>query len=432
MITTIDPMADSAGGSVPKFASSLSVRAESASAAKEAADRATERLGGVSPDLAFAFITAPHVDRASEIASMLTRRLGVRHLVLMSASGVIAGSVEVESGPGISLMLASLPGAVVKPFLLQELPRVPAEPTEEWRRDIFAPAMHITPEHSGTLILADPFSVPLVRTLPAMSAASRGRPVTGALASSADGPGRNVIALNDQVMTSGGLGLSFAGTLTLDGVISQGCKPIGPTMLVTKAQGNVILELSGKRAIETLRDALRGLPPKNRTELTRGMLLGRVINEYKERFGQGDFLIRGVKAIEGESGAIISDDFFRVGQTVQLHVRDAESARGDLEMVLDAQKLGTRPVGGLVFSSQRRGVKLFGQPSVDAAAIGRAFRPVEAGVQQAKSGEQIDVGQANMPLAGAFSLGEIGPVGNASYLHSMTAGLTLFRRGRPA
>lgn len=425
-------MAKDAETRIPSYASALSVRAESPHAAKEVAERAIQRLGDARPDLAFLFITAPHVARAAEIAALIGRITEARYLVTMSASGVIGGGVEVESGPGISLLLASMPGVKIRPFLLADLPRVPDQPSSDWHKEVFAPAMHIQPGHVATLVFADPFSVPLVRTLPAMSTASRHAPIIGSLASSGKAPGQNVIGLNEQMMTSGGLGVSISGDVAIDGVVSQGCKPIGPTMLVTKARDNVILELSGRKAVETLRDAVRGLSPKSRTELTRGMLLGRVINEYKDRFGQGDFLIRGVKAIENTNGAVISDDFFRVGQTVQLHVRDAESARGDLEMVLDAQKLNTRPDAGLLFTCAQRGVKLFGQPSTDASAVLRAFTPTEAGVEQAKSGQHIDVDQQAMPLAGAFSGGEIGPVGEMSYLHTMTAGLALFRSDRPA
>lgn len=425
-------MATAAQRTIPSYAASLSVRAESPQAAKEAADRAVQRLGGARPDLAFLFLTAPHVPRAGEIAALVGRITDARYLVTMSASGVIGGSVEVESGPGISLLLASMPGVNIRPFLLADLPRVPDQPSPDWYKDEFAPAMHIAPGHAATFVFADPYSVPLVRTLPTMSLASKHAPIIGSLASSGNAPGQNVIGLNDQMMTAGGLGLSISGDIAIDGVVSQGCKPIGPTMLVTKARDNVILELSGKKAVESLRDAVQGLSAKSRTALTKGMLLGRVINEYKERFGQGDFLIRGVKAIENANGAVISDDFFRVGQTVQLHVRDAESARGDLEMVLDAQKLNAKPDAGLLFTCAHRGVKLFGESSTDASAVIRAFSPAAAGVEQAKSGQHIDVGRQDLPLAGAFSGGEIGPVGEMSYLHTMTAGLTLFRSDRPA
>ncbi|PHQ82741.1 MAG: hypothetical protein COB69_01055 [Phycisphaera sp.] len=416
---------------IPRFAAALSVRPDSASAAKEVSERALERLGERTPGFGFLFFTAHHVERSREIVSMVTRLTGAKHLVSMSAWGVIGGPIEIENAPGISLLLASVPGAQARPFQLRDLPRVPERPTPDWYREVYAPAMRVEQNHVCTIMFADPYSVPLVRMLPAMSTAGRAAPVVGGLASSGSAPGQNIIGLNDQIMTSGGIGLSISGSLGVEGIVSQGCAPIGPTMLVTKAKGNIILELSGRRAVDTVRDAVRGLPPKKRAMLTKGILLGRVINEYKERFGQGDFLIRKVESIEQANGAIVSDDFFRVGQTVQLHVRDAESASADLAMVLDVQKLQSPPGAGLVMTCIRRGTRLFGEQSHDASAISRAFSPAQAGVERAKSGRHIDVGQAGLPLAGAFASGEIGPVGQQSYLHKMTTSLTLFRNGRP-
>jgi small ligand-binding sensory domain FIST len=416
---------------IPSYASALSVRADSASAAKEVSERAIERLQTDSPVLGCLFFTSHHVERSREIASMVSRLTGVNQLVSMSAAGVIGGGIEIENAPGISLLLASVPGLRVRPFKLQDLPPIPDRPSADWHREVYASAMHIEQGHACTLMFADPFSVPLVKTLPAMSAASRAAPVVGGLASSASMPGQNVIGLNDQIMTSGGIGLSLSGRLSVDGVVSQGCTPIGPTMVVTKAKGNIILELGGRRAVDTIRNAVRSLPQSKRAMLSKGILLGRVINEYKDRFGQGDFLIRKVESIEQTNGAIISDDFFRVGQTVQIHVRDAESAKADLSMVLDAQKLSPTPDAGLVFTCVRRGSSLFGKPNHDASAICSAFTPTLAGVQKAKSGKHIDVGQSGLPLAGAFANGEIGPVGQQSYLHKMTTSLALFRSDRP-
>ena len=52
---------------------------------------------------------------------------------------------------------------------------------------------------------------------------------------------------------------------------------------------------------------------------------------------------------------------------------------------------------------------------------------------RAKAGrlrEQIDSGQPALPLAGCFAAGEIGPVGDTSYLHAHSACLALFRPTR--
>lgn len=426
------PMPDAPEAIVPRFAAALSVRTESASAAKEAVERALSRLGGQTPDLALVFITGPHVLHASTMASLIRHVSGAAHVVTCSAKGVIGGEIEVEDAPGVSLMLAAAPGVRISPFLVGELPKVPDKPGPDWHRDVLAEAMQIEPDHAGTLMFCDPYSVPLVRTLPAMSLATRSMPILGGFASSASTPGQNAVGLNDDIRNSGGIGISLSGDLQLEGVVSQGCKAIGPTMVVTKARDNIIQQLGGKRAVDMLREVVSELPVGQRVALTKGMLLGKVINEYRERFGQGDFLIRGVHSIDATTGAIIANDFFRVGQTVQIHIRDAQTAHGDLSMLLDAQKLRPRPEAGLVFSCVSRGKRFFGEPHHDASAISQAFSPTQAGVQQAKSGKHIDVANRPLPIAGFFADGEYGPVGEQSYLHTMTTSLGLFRSPRLA
>ena len=51
-----------------------------------------------------------------------------------------------------------------------------------------------------------------------------------------------------------------------------------------------------------------------------------MINEYQDTFQRGDFLVRNVMGVDPDSGALAINDAIRVGQTVQFHVRDAQSA----------------------------------------------------------------------------------------------------------
>ena len=62
--------------------------------------------------------------------------------------------------------------------------------------------------------------------------------------------------------------------------------------------------------------------------------VGRVINEYQDQFQRGDFLVRNVLGLDRDSGALAITDRVRVGQTVQFHVRDANTADEDLHELL--------------------------------------------------------------------------------------------------
>ena len=50
-------------------------------------------------------------------------------------------------------------------------------------------------------------------------------------------------------------------TVRVRSVVSQGCRPIGDPMVVTRGQGSLIQELAGRNALERVQSVLRALPP---------------------------------------------------------------------------------------------------------------------------------------------------------------------------
>jgi len=134
-----------------------------------------------------------------------------------------------------------------------------------------------------------------------------------------------------------------------------------------------------------------------------------VIDEYQAEPGQGDFLVRGIAGLDPESGAIAVGDEVTVGQTVQFHVRDADSADEDLRRTLEreATALGTRrAAGALLFTCNGRGSRLFAKPDHDAGLLAEVL--------------------GKIPVAGFFCAGELGPVGGQNFLHAFTASIALF------
>jgi small ligand-binding sensory domain FIST len=133
------------------------------------------------------------------------------------------------------------------------------------------------------------------------------------------------------------------------------------------------------------------------------------MDEYKDQFKRGDFLIRGVIGVEPESGAGVVGDHMRVGQTVQFHLRDAKTADEDLHELLKlykAKKQATAAHGAFVFSCNGRGLNLFKEHDHDIKIIQQHLGPV--------------------PAAGFFCAGEIGPVGGVNFLHGFTNSMALF------
>ena len=116
----------------------------------------------------------------------------------------------------------------------------------------------------------------------------------------------------------------------------------------------------------------------------------------------GDFLIRNLLSLDPRRQALVVGALVRTGQTVQFHLRDAQASTDDLEKMLDRyQQQGKQPCGGVLFSCLGRGEHLYKQANHDSRQFRRRF-PQAA-------------------LGGFFCNGEIGPVGDTSYLHGYTS-----------
>jgi small ligand-binding sensory domain FIST len=404
------------------FAWSLSGHRDASMAAAQVADRAGEGVGG-SCDLAMLFVAGEHVGAAEVIAREVRERL--------KPGALIGGEVEFEGAPGISVLAARLPGVVVRTFSTSDLVAGPAD--EEGRVERLRSRLGMGADLRAAILLADPYSLPLVKLLPELNAArtvvagtAQGR-LVGGLASGGRAAGDCRLIIGSEVLASGGVGVTLSGALRVDTVVSQGARAIGENLVVTKAKGNAILELGGRAALVVLESLFEVLDERDQGLVReQGVLIGVVANEYKDRFGRADYLVRNVIGADRESGALAVADRVRVGQTVRFHVRDRRTAHEDLAMLMDAQAIHGPPAGVLLITCNQRGRALFGEPGHDAAAVCRAFGPEIPGEIRAKGGFAVAEG-TSVPLAGFFAAGEIGPCGDASALHGQTACAVMFR-----
>jgi len=212
-----------------------------------------------------------------------------------------------------------------------------------------------------------------------------------------------------QVYDEGAIGVGLTGKIALRTVVSQGCRPIGEPFTVTRADKNIVFELAGRPPMKILQEMLPQLPTRDRDLARSALFLGRVVNEYQEEFSRGDFLIRNLIGSDPQSGALAVGDLMRTGQTVQFQVRDAETADEDLRHLLarERSELGQqRPRGALLFSCLGRGERMYGTVDHDIKAVQESLGPV--------------------PTAGFFCNGEIGPVGQRTFIHGFTSVVGLF------
>lgn len=375
-----------------RFGSALSVAEDTATALDEVVTLATAPLDR-SPDLVLAFATRHHAGEGTMIAERLAALVGESGTsVAVVADGVIGGPREVDSGPGLSLWAALLPGVDVVSAHLEAVRTPQGVAVGGWAQP---------GEPLGAILLADPFTFPAGGF--ASSLGERELPVVGGLVNGG-GPGRATLVRNGEVHRRGAIAIVFGGDVEFRTVVSQGCRPIGDPSIVTAAHGTTIREIGGKPALEYLQDTVDTLDGDDRRLVESGLQIGVAADEYRSEFGRGDFLVRGVVDADPDAGSISIGEQVAVGQTVQFQVRDPSGADEDLRALLADEPAGT---GVLIFSCNGRGSRFFGEPDHDAAVVDELLNPAAA--------------------AGIFAAGEIGPVAGANHLHGFTAAILELR-----
>jgi len=383
----------------------LSTTAATADAVEEVCRDVSAGLAGRPVDLAFVFFSPDHSDAADRIASTIRERFRPPVLLGCSAESVIGGSREVEGQPALCLWAGHLPGATLTPFHLTYVEAGDGVRITGW------PATMPGLEHNPSfLVIAEPFT-----TAPAeafhddLATRYPGASAIGGMASGAQEPGANRLLFNDTVVDRGVIGVAVTGAVGIRTIVSQGCRPVGDRFMITQADGNIIHELSGKSALDRLREVFALLSPAEQRQAERALHLGIVIDEHKEHFERGDFLIRNLVGVDQKTGSLAVADYVRVGQTVQFQLRDGASASEDLRALLTGERTAPAtgaPIGALLFSCNGRGQRFFRTPHHDVTAVR----------------EQM----GGIPVGGFFAMGAIGPVGGNNFLHGYTASVALF------
>ena len=367
-----------------------------------AGQAAAVALGGAPADLALVFASGSHLVVPEAILEGVQASLAPGALVGCGAGGVLGEGRELEQGTGLAVWAAALDGGEATPF---HATLVGEEPVYE------VAGLPSLDGSSGVLLLSDPYSFPTDALLDTLAADAPAVPVLGGIASARTAAGDGALFFDEAVCDGGAVGVSLQGVEMLP-CVSQGAAPVGRELTITAAEGNVIHELAGRPALETLQLIISELSPRERGLVAGGLLIGVVIDGGKPDYEQGDFLVRGVLGAESDSGGLVVGAQVAAGQVVRLHARDARSADDDLRRALSSawrRSPANRRPARWSSPATVAGVPCSASPDHDAVAIERELR--------------------GAPAAGFFAAGEIGPVGGRSFLHGFTATLAVFPKG---
>ena len=364
-----------------------------------------EAFGQREAHLACLFFSPHYAKSSKKLVRSLDRQLTPGLMVGCMGQGVIGSTEEYEDKPAVTLWAIHMPGVEMLPLHVtfheeEGKPYV----MEGWPRELDA-----LTERPTFLVFADPFSTPVEDVFQTMEHHCPGAQAIGGLASGGSDLGENRLVLNRQIMDHGLVGIALWGPVSIRTLVSQGCRPIGERFVVTRAERNIIYELGGAPTLARLQETLQSLGPEAGQQAAMSIQVGVAFDEQRERFSQGDFLIRGLVGADQRSGGVAISDVVKEGQTIQFHVRDPKAASEDFKLLLAQDRL-TYPQaalkGALLFSCHGRGRRFFAEPNHDIAALQRRTEGV--------------------PVAGFFASGEIGPVGGKNFIHGYTASVALF------
>lgn len=407
----------------------LSTRASLEQAIAEVVTQIEGKLTG-SADLGIVFISAAFTSEYSRLVSLLTEKLPIKVLVGCGGASIIGTDVngdpqELEDRPALSLTVAHLPEVEIKPFRLTEedLPDLDSSP------DAWTELFDVTAAAEPSFVLfADPFSSSINDLLAGLDFAYPNAVKVGGLASSGGMGAANGLFCYaaDQgdgatMLREGTVGVALSGNIRVEAIVAQGCRPIGDVYQITHSERNIITELSLRQddddvktgaPLKLLQRLLSSLDAEDQVLAQDSLFIGIAMDEFKLKLIHGDFLIRNLLGVDPKTGAMAVGDRIRSGQRIQFHLRDAETSAEDLSVLLRqySEKQTSNSMdnyGALLFSCMGRGKGLYGELNFDANKF-TSFLP-------------------NPSLGGFFCNGEIGPVGDRTFLHGYTSVFGIFR-----
>ena len=375
-------------------------------AGREAAEQALEKASVGKPDFVFMFASIGY-DQPSLVRAV-REITGGAPLAGCSAEGTINGddadesnfsvvvtaisSDELQWTNGIVPGLEDDPRAVGKHLAQDLVPNLSAD----------AIGLFVFPD--GLTDYLEPFFAGLKEYLPR----DRFLPLWGG------GAGNNVSVeeptyqyCDDEVISGGVSYALLSGKAQAGSAISHGLVPIGSARTVTRSQGNVIYEIDGKPAIEVLKEYLpEGALAEDRDWMRYAVSLA-LTTRAPSYMKDEEYVVRGVPAVRMADGSIIVQTEVPEGTSVWFSSRDKEKITSRFDRMaaqIKDQLGGERPKLVFQFECFTRGKLLFRE---------------QEKLQILKRLRQ-SVGP-EVPWAGFYAIGEIGPVEEHNLRHLYTS-----------
>ena len=312
---------------------------------KELAKACIEKLSPISKDanLGFVYVTDAASGNLSDLLKYLRQHTGIDSWTGSVGLGICTSQKAVFERPAIALMIAAIPSQSFQIFT--------SGTTNQFAPETISWIAGQKPIHG--IVHCDPRRADLNETIAATSAISSCF-LVGAASSARQTPWQ----IANTVLEGGLSGVLLTSDVPATIGVTQGCSSIGPARRITKASGNVVLEIDGRPALDVFISDIGELQSRDLHRAARQMFVGFPLTDGDEN----DYIVRYIFDIDVDRKSFATSQSFAENSTILFCRRDAQSATADLERMLKRMKLriGQKPKGGLYFNCIARGPNMFG------------------------------------------------------------------------
>jgi hypothetical protein len=375
-------------------------------AGREAADQALENAGIVKPDIVFMFASIGYDQRS--LLRAVRETTGGSPLSGCSAEGTINGDDADESNFSVVVTVISSEELQWTNGLAKGLGADSRAVGQRVAQDLLP---HLSSDTIGLFVFPDG----LIDYLDDFFAGLEGNlPSEQFLPLWGGGAGNNFNLeeptyqyCDDKVVSNGVAFALPSGRAQASWAISHGMVPMGGERNVTRSQGNVIYEIDGKPAIEVLKEYLPEHALIEDHDWMPYAISLALVFEVPSYMKDEEYVVRGVPAVRMADGSITVQTEVQDGTSIWFSSRDKEkiSTRFDQMAGQIKEQLGDeKPKLVFQFECLTRGKLMFREQ--ERQEILRRFR------------QSVD---PDVPWAGFYTIGEIGPVEKHNDRHLYTS-----------
>src|SRR5918994_1114139 len=374
-------------------------------AGREAAEQALKKAGVSKPDFVLMFGSIGYDQRS--LVRAVREITGGAPLAGCSAEGTINGDDADESNFSVVVTAISSDELQWTNGIVPGLEDDPRVVGKQLAKDLLP---NLSTHTIGLFVFPDgltdhlePFLAGLEENLPS----DRFLPLWGG------GAGNNVSVeptyqyCDDEVISGGVAYALLSGQAQASWAISHGLIPIGSARMVTRSQGNVIYEIDGKPAIEVLKEYLPEQALVEDRDWMRYALSLALCFRAPSYMKDEEYVVRGIPAVKMADGSITVQTEVKEGTSVWFSSRDKEKVATGLDRMarqIKEQIGGEKPKLVFQFDCATRGKMMFREH--EKLQLLSRFRQ--------------SVGP-DVPWAGFYSFGELGPVAEYNNRNLYTA-----------